>query len=99
MVVDGQTANGHDADANMDGAGPSVPKWPRMYSHKPVVLDDFKTEAKQELEASVGLTGTAEAGSQSELASISFDVRRLILIHPSIGCTYNHVRSSLPISD
>lgn len=50
-----------------NGAGPSAPKKPRISSPKPVVLDDFETEAKREVAASAGLTGAAEAGSRLEL--------------------------------
>jgi ATP-dependent RNA helicase DOB1 len=84
-AVDAQT---DDADVNMDGAGPSVPKKPRISSPKPVVLDDFETEAKREVAASAGLTGTAEAGPRLELkhqARISFHARRLMLIRAFIG--------------
>lgn len=43
-------------------------KRPRMGSPKPIVLDDFETEAKREIAASAGLTGaTTEAGSRLEL--------------------------------
>lgn len=64
---DAQAANGSDADVNTNGAGPSVPKKPRMSSPKPVILDDFETEAKREVAADAGLTGAAEAGSRLEL--------------------------------
>lgn len=48
--------------------GPSTPKRPRMASPKPVVVDEFETEAKREVEASAGLTGSkVEAGSRLEL--------------------------------
>jgi hypothetical protein len=50
-----------------NGAGPSAPKKPRISSPKPIVLDDFETEAKREVAASAGLTGAAEAGSRLEL--------------------------------
>jgi len=48
-------------------AGPSEFKKPRMESPNPVLLDDFETEAKREVAASAGLTGTVEAGSRLEL--------------------------------
>lgn len=47
--------------------GPSVPKKPRMASPKPIVLDDFETEAKREIAASAGLTEAVESGSRLEL--------------------------------
>lgn len=43
------------------------PKKQRLSSPKPVVLDDFETEAKREVAASAGLTGVAETGSRLEL--------------------------------
>lgn len=55
-------------EENSNDAGPSDPKKPRLSSPKPVVLDDFETEAKREVAASAGLTGAAtEAGSRLEL--------------------------------
>lgn len=45
----------------------SVPKKQRLLSPKPVVLDDFETEAKREVATSAGLTGAAETGSRLEL--------------------------------
>jgi ATP-dependent RNA helicase DOB1 len=42
-------------------------KKPRLSSPHPIVLDDFETEAKREIEASAGLTGTAEVGARLEL--------------------------------
>ena len=45
----------------------SAPKKQRLSSPKPVVLDDFETEAKREVAASAGLTGAAETGSRLEL--------------------------------
>jgi len=45
----------------------STPKKQRLSSPKPVVLDDFETEAKREVAVSAGLTGAAETGSRLEL--------------------------------
>jgi hypothetical protein len=46
----------------------STRKKPRMASPAPVVVDEFETEAKREVEASAGLTGSkVEAGSRLEL--------------------------------
>ena len=50
-----------------DEPGPSVPKKPRFASPKPVVVDEFETEAKREVAASAGLTGGIEPGSRLEL--------------------------------
>lgn len=47
--------------------GPSAPKKPRIASPKPVVVDEFETEAKREVAASAGLTGGVEVGSRLEL--------------------------------
>jgi hypothetical protein len=47
--------------------GSSAQKKPRMTSPKPVVVDEFETEAKREVAASAGLTGGVEAGSRLEL--------------------------------
>lgn len=66
LTPDVQASNA-DADVNMTGAGPSVPKKARISSPKPVILDDFETEAKREVAADAGLTGAAEAGSRLEL--------------------------------
>lgn len=69
--------------AQPDGNGPT--KKPRMGSPKPVVLDDFETEAKREVAASAGLTGaTTEAGSRLELRHQV--MRRLSrLCNPQLG--------------
>lgn len=54
------------SDEHLDGNGPT--KRARIGSPKPIVLDDFETEAKREIAASAGLTGaTTEAGSRLEL--------------------------------
>lgn len=50
-----------------DEPGPSTLKKPRVSSPKPVVLDDFETEAKREVAASAGLTGSVDAGTRLEL--------------------------------
>ena len=47
--------------------GPSAQKKLRIASPKPVVVDEFETEAKREVAASAGLTGGVEAGSRLEL--------------------------------
>jgi ATP-dependent RNA helicase DOB1 len=55
------------ADSDVHSSGESSPKKPRLCAKDPVVLDDFETEAKREVEASAGLTGTAESGARLEL--------------------------------
>ncbi|KAF7313786.1 hypothetical protein HMN09_00535800 [Mycena chlorophos] len=55
-------------DTTQPEAGPSSPKRARLDAPDPVVLDDFETEAKREVAASAGLTGsTVETGSRLEL--------------------------------
>jgi len=50
-----------------DEADSPVSKKPRLALPKPVVVDEFETEAKREVAASAGLTGGVEAGSLLEL--------------------------------
>jgi len=52
---------------DVHSSGESSLKKPRLCAKDPVVLDDFETEAKREVEASAGLTGTAESGGRLEL--------------------------------
>lgn len=56
----------HSASNGDEEPGPSIKK-PRMVSPKPIVVDDFETEARREVAASAGLTGGVEAGSRLEL--------------------------------
>jgi len=56
-----------DQDSQLARRGSEPSKKPRLSSPNPIVLDDFETEAKREIEASAGLTGTAEAGTRLEL--------------------------------
>lgn len=44
-------------------AGPSEPKRPRIATPQPAGIDDVEIEAKREVAASAGLTGSVEAGS------------------------------------
>lgn len=55
------------ATQHFDEPGPSVPKRPRIASPKPIVLDDFETEAKREVAVSAGLTGSVDPGARLEL--------------------------------
>ncbi|PPQ99955.1 hypothetical protein CVT24_009534 [Panaeolus cyanescens] len=64
--------------------GSNEPKRPRIGSPQPVVLDDFETEAKREVEASAGLTGTVEEGSRLELRH---QVRHQVAVPPG----YNYI--------
>lgn len=53
--------------ADGDTSGSFTFKKPRVSSPVPVVVDEFETEAKREMAASGGLTGSVEAGSRLEL--------------------------------
>ncbi|TEB25051.1 antiviral helicase [Coprinellus micaceus] len=67
-------------------AGDEAPqKKPRIGSPAPIVLDDFETEAKREVAASAGLTGsTVESGSRLELRH---QVRHQVAVPPG----YNYI--------
>jgi ATP-dependent RNA helicase DOB1 len=52
-------------DGLNDEPGPSTPKKPR--TSKPIVVDEFETEAKREVPASAGLSGNVDAGTRLEL--------------------------------
>lgn len=52
----------------------------RVSSPVPVVVDEFETEAKREMAASGGLTGSVEAGSRLELRHQVEPVTRIICI-------------------
>ncbi|KAF9447607.1 antiviral helicase [Macrolepiota fuliginosa MF-IS2] len=85
-----------NGDANMEddtqpgGNGPT--KRARLGSPKPVVLDDFETEAKREVAASAGLTGaTTEAGSRLELRH---QVRHQVAVPP--GYSYIPISQHVP---
>lgn len=79
--------NGHQSPRNGDvpmqelhnEPGPSAPKKSRMASPKPVVLDDFETEAKREVAASAGLSEAVEAGSRLELKHQVCDLHTHVL--------------------
>ncbi|EKM75469.1 hypothetical protein AGABI1DRAFT_46451 [Agaricus bisporus var. burnettii JB137-S8] len=63
-----------------------------MGSPKPIVLDDFETEAKREIAASAGLTGTTtEAGSRLELRH---QVRHQVAVPP--GYNYTPIAKHVP---
>ncbi|KAF8513054.1 antiviral helicase [Gautieria morchelliformis] len=65
-------------DSDQDETGPALKK-PRLASPKPVVVDEFQTEAKREVAASAGLTGTVEAGQRLELRH---QVRHQVAVPP-----------------
>ncbi|TFK24097.1 antiviral helicase [Coprinopsis marcescibilis] len=75
----------------MNEPGPSSLKKLRLSSPKPVVLDDFETEAKREVAASAGLTGTVEAGSRLEL---KHQVRHQVAVPP--GYDYTPISKHVP---
>lgn len=70
-------------------------KKPRMASPNPLVVDEVEIEAKREVAASAGLTGTVEAGSKLELRH---QVRHQVAVPP--GYNYipisNHVPPAKP---
>lgn len=49
-----------------EDAGPAAKK-PRLGSPRPLVVDEFETEAKREVAASAGLSDSIEAGQRLEL--------------------------------
>jgi ATP-dependent RNA helicase DOB1 len=61
----------------------AAPKKQRLSSPKPVVLDDFETEAKREVATSAGLTDAAEPGSRLEL---KHQVCRLEMLNSDEAC-------------
>lgn len=69
-----------------------VAKKPRVASPKPVVVDEFETEAKREVAASAGLTGAGvEAGSRLELRH---QVRHQVAVPP--GYNYTPIAHHVP---
>ncbi|RDB26840.1 ATP-dependent RNA helicase mtr4 [Hypsizygus marmoreus] len=78
-----QDRDAHMQDLN-DEPGPSVPKKARISSPKPLVLDDFETEAKREVAASAGLTGSVDSGTRLEL---KHQVRHQVAVPPG----YNYI--------
>ncbi|CAK5275699.1 unnamed protein product [Mycena citricolor] len=65
-------------------AGPSSPKRARVEVTTTVVLDDFETEAKREVAASAGLTGSAVEGTRLEL-------RHQVRHQVSVPAGYNYI--------
>lgn len=58
--------NGHISSPEKEPVA-STSKKQRISSPKPVVVDEVEIEAKREVAASAGLTGSVEAGSRLEL--------------------------------
>lgn len=56
------TVSDDDNDVPQDTQPVGSLKKLRLSSPNPIVLDDFETEAKREIEASAGLAGSVEAG-------------------------------------
>ncbi|KAG6878470.1 hypothetical protein C0993_006312 [Termitomyces sp. T159_Od127] len=72
-----------NGDVHLDNEpGPS--KKPRISSPNPIVLDDFETEAKREVAASAGLTGSVDTNSRVELRH---QVRHQVAVPPG----YNYI--------
>lgn len=72
-------------------SGSFASKKPRVSSPVPVVVDEFETEAKREMAASGGLTGSVEAGSRLELRH---QVRHQVAIPP--GYHYVPIAQHIP---
>ncbi|KAG1852891.1 NUC185 domain-containing protein [Suillus subalutaceus] len=72
-------------------SGSCASKKPRVSSPVPVVVDEFETEAKREMAASGGLTGSVEAGSRLELRH---QVRHQVAIPP--GYHYVPIAQHVP---
>ncbi|KAG1856518.1 rRNA-processing arch domain-containing protein [Suillus tomentosus] len=82
----------HPSDlADGDTSGSFTFKKPRVSSPVPVVVDEFETEAKREMAASGGLTGSVEAGSRLELRH---QVRHQVAIPP--GYHYVPIAQHVP---
>lgn len=79
---DGGAKRKLDGDApESQMAGQIPPKKPRLASPKPMVVDEFETEAKREVDASAGLTGASvEEGTRLELRH---QVNNLVLFTPA----------------
>jgi hypothetical protein len=72
---------------------PSPTKRPRVEAPNPLVLDDFETEAKREVAASAGLTGsTVESGTRLELRH---QVRFYLAYHSGPHCSQRSATKSL----
>ena len=67
-------------------SGPSNLKKPRLASPKPVVVDEFEREAKREVAASAGLTGSVESGTRLEL-------RHQVGVEPANNCSFDETHS------
>lgn len=67
---------------NEDDVTAPVSKKPRVGSPKPMVLDDFETEAKREVAASAGLAEAVEANARLELRhQVSLNVVEWFYVH------------------
>ncbi|KAG1733850.1 ATP-dependent RNA helicase [Suillus paluster] len=76
---------------NGGASGGFASKKTRVASPVPVVVDEFETEAKREMAASGGLTGSVEAGSRLELRH---QVRHQVAIPP--GYHYVPIAQHVP---
>ena len=88
--LNGVDHNGISDHHEENGLSP-VAKKTRMASPAPVVVDEFETEAKREVAASAGLTGTVEAGSRLELRH---QVRHQVAVPP--GYNYVPIANHIP---
>ncbi|KZT65233.1 antiviral helicase [Daedalea quercina L-15889] len=81
--------NGREADGTTEDCPPT--KRPRVASPKPIVVDEVEIEAKREVAASAGLTGSTEAGSRLELRH---QVRHQVAVPP--GYPYVPIAKHVP---
>ncbi|EIN05504.1 antiviral helicase [Punctularia strigosozonata HHB-11173 SS5] len=99
MQIDRIASPDGGAKRKLDGDAPESrtaheipPKKPRLASPKPVVVDEFETEAKREVDASAGLTGASvEEGSRLELRH---QVRHQVAVPP--GYPYVPISQHVP---
>ncbi|KAJ3510459.1 hypothetical protein NLJ89_g4660 [Agrocybe chaxingu] len=84
-------SNGQIPGSQPTDAGPSSPKKPRLSSPKPVVLDDFETEAKREFAVGAGLNESADRASRLELRH---QVRHQVAVPP--GYDYIPISKHVP---
>lgn len=67
---------------DVEDPGPST-KRPRIAAPAPVLLDEFETEAKREVDVSAGLTDNVEIGSKLEL-------RHQVCSHSLFAASWTH---------
>ncbi|GJJ07500.1 ATP-dependent RNA helicase mtr4 [Clathrus columnatus] len=81
----------HDSNSEEINSENNVNKRQRISSSKAIVVDEFEREAKREVAASAGLTGTVEAGQRLEL-------RHQVRHQVAVPLGYNYVPISQHVS-